>query len=470
MAIMFTRRSSSLPWLALAALMSVAASGACSGSDESGGTGGAAAGTGTAGTGGNVGGAPSGGGGTGGAGGACDVNAADSSYSAVSGAVALAADGDTVCVPAGASSWDAALTIDKAITLRAAGIGQTVITNDLVSGSLIEVTEQAAGSVRIEGFDFVVGAGPSPFPDFFIHVGDASGGKPVLVTANQFTLGQSANALGFATNRGVIWNNVFTGSVGGGNCLNNSGALRHKPAGLTDSWTTGPTYGSDDANGDQNLYFESNTATDVLEGVDVDDNARLVFRYNQWTNSALVHHGADTSSIGGRYSEIYGNTFTFDTSTKCAPDLPTNVNAFVFNRGGTMLIHDNTLADITSQAWGDKAEISFIVESIRRNAGPYACWSQGWPAPHQAGWGYASGGTQAGTSGILQDLEPIYLWNNSGGGNYATPNVPDYAPNDCGAGAPSSTDLVQAGREYYTDTPKPGYTAYSYPHPLTLSP
>jgi hypothetical protein len=254
--------------------------------------------------------------------------------------------------------------------------------------------------------------------------------------------------------------------LSGPNCFNNAGALRHKPGGLTTSWTTPSTFGTRDTHGDQNLYFEDNTLLDVLEGVDVDDNARLVFRYNHVTNSGFMHHGADTSGTGARYSEVYNNTFAYDTTVRCSPDLPTNMNGFIFLRGGTSLIHDNVLPNIRSGAWGDKSEVSFIVENLRRNAGPYPCWSQPSAAPHQAGWGYTTGGTRAGTTAIRQDLEPIYLWNNTGDGNYDTPSVPDYSPNECGAGARSSTALIQPGREFNPRTPAPGYTPYPHPHPL----
>ena len=463
----------------VSALAIALASGACSSSDDQGGGGKGGSTGGNSGTGGGKGGS-GGSGGTGGApnggqggvaGGApCDVTVSDTTYAAVSAAVAAATDGQKICVPAGSSSWSPTLTIDKAITLQAAGIGQTIITDDYTQSYLIEITEAATGSAKVAGFDFVVGAGPTnPSPACFIKVHYADNGKPVLITASKFSLVSETNALCFETNRGVIWSNVFQGKVEGSNCLNNAGVLRHKAAGLAASWTSPPTYGMDDTNGDQNLYFETNTATDVLEGVDVDDNARIVFRYNNWTNSVILHHGADTSGSGGRYSEIYNNTFVWDSSVKCASDLPTNVNAFIFNRGGSMQIHDNVIPDVSGQAWGDKSEISFIVESLRRNAGNYACWTQGYPAPHQAGWGYSTGAKQAGTSGVFQDLEPIYLWNNTGGGNYGSPGVLDYSPNECSATADSATTYVQKNREYYTNTPKPGYTPYTYPHPLTLT-
>jgi hypothetical protein len=405
---------------------------------------------------------------------AATITAASCSYSDVNSSVGAASAGDTVLVPAGNCTWTSGLAISKAITLRGAGIGQTFITDNYTGGSLILVTESTAGSVRIQGFDFLAGTGPlNANPDFFIKVTATANGRAVLVTANAFTVGGSANALGFGTNRGVIWNNAFVGTVGSNLCLNNAAALRHKPSGLSSSWTSPAAYGAADTDGEQNLYFETNTLTNVFEGIDIDDNGRTVIRYNTITNSGVVSHGVDTSAVGGRYAEVYNNTFVFDTTVVCAPDLPANVNSFIFVRGGTMLIHHNVVPRLMSQAWGSKSEISFIVEELRRNAGPYPCWGSttagSYPAPRQTGWGYSSGSTPAGTTGVFQDREPIYLWNNTGAGNFGSPAIGDYSPNQCGASAPSSAAYIQAGREYFAGTAKPGYTPFTYPHPLTGS-
>src|SRR4030095_4916299 len=168
---------------------------------------------------------------------AAPLTAASCSYSDVSAKVGAAANGDTVVVPAGNCAWASGLTISKVITLEGAGVGQTFITDNFTSSSLITVTEQTGGNVRIQGFDFRVGTGPlNGHPDFFIRVANYSGGKPVIITANKFTLGPNGNALGFETNRGVISGNSFIGYVGGsGNCSNNASALRHKH-GIQSSW------------------------------------------------------------------------------------------------------------------------------------------------------------------------------------------------------------------------------------------
>src|ERR1700731_4595842 len=53
------------------------------------------------------------------------------SFADVSSAVNLASNGDTVTVPAGTATWTSTLTITKNISLIGAGIGQTIITNNV---------------------------------------------------------------------------------------------------------------------------------------------------------------------------------------------------------------------------------------------------------------------------------------------------------------------------------------------------
>src|SRR5215218_1378957 len=59
------------------------------------------------------------------------IHARSASYVDVAAAVTLAANGDTVAVPAGTATWNTTLIINKAITLQGAGIGQTVILDGL---------------------------------------------------------------------------------------------------------------------------------------------------------------------------------------------------------------------------------------------------------------------------------------------------------------------------------------------------
>jgi hypothetical protein len=56
-----------------------------------------------------------------------------------------------------------------------------------------------------------------------------------------------------------------------------------------------------------------------------------------------------------------------------------------------------------------------------------------------------------------QSLEPLYIWSNVFNGGPMPVGV-----NDGGKGH------IKEGRDYFLDTPRPGYTPYAYPHPARL--
>jgi hypothetical protein len=269
--------------------------------------------------------------------------------------------------------------------------------------------------------------------------------------------------------RGLVWDNEMISPVGGGNCNSTTSFIRVKNDSLSAVWTEAPYYGMADTNGNNNLYIEDNRLENVMEGIDIDSNSRAVIRHNNLVNTQVLNHGADTGPIAGRYLDIGYNLFEWDSDPACGGN-PAGVNFMIVLRGAPALIHDNTIPDVTSMTWGDKKEVRFYDEKLRRNAVTgWPCWTGGYPSPYQVGWGYSAacpgGCTQAGSTGIYMILEPVYLWNNTGAGNYGAPTIEDY-PNECGGGAPLVSTFIQVNREYYLSTAKPGYTSYTYPHPL----
>ncbi len=379
-----------------------------------------------------------------------------------------ASNGDVITVTAGSFTVTTTTTITKHVYIKCGGVC-TLTDNVADVADLINITESSAGHTRLEGFTFVQGSGQHLNPNGVINlVHNASSGLGILIKGNSYASGTTGDFIIAGVNRGVIWGNSITATwldVPGVRCSNNVAFVRHKNTGLTGVWFEGPYYGDDDTNGDKNLYIEGNTLDNAFEGVDVDANARTVIRYNTITNSGILNHGVDTGDTAGRYMEIYQNTFIWSTTAHCAGGAPASVSSVIYLRGAPALIHDNVIPNVTGAFWGDKSEITFTDEKLRRSSGTYGCWTGGYPSRHQVGWGYSTGGTQAGTTGEYQDLEPVYLWNNTGAGNYGSPSVVDYAPNECGGGAPSSSTYIVASREYYTGTAKPGYAVYDYPHP-----
>ncbi len=374
--------------------------------------------------------------------------------------------GETITLAAGSYAATTTITLTKYVKLVCDGTC-TITDNTADVGDLINVTESTAGSIRIEGFDFVSGTGIHGNPNGVIAIEYQADAFPVLIKGNTYDVADTSGDFIIAkTNRGVIWDNSMTADVGGGSCNNQAAFVRIKNLGLTSVWTEGPYYGMDDTNGDKNLYIEDNTLDNVHQGIDCDANCRVVLRHNIFINSGTLNHGVDTGDIGGRYMVIHHNEFVWDTTVLCAPDLPAGATSFIYLRGGPALIHDNIIPDLFSMAWGDPLEVNFADEKLRRNAGSYGCWTGGYPSRQQVGWGYSNGGTEAGMTGEFQDLEPVYLWGNTGAGNYDNPAVLDYPVDECGGSSPTAADYIVVNREFYLNTMKPGYTAYTYPHPL----
>jgi hypothetical protein len=212
-----------------------------------------------------------------------------------------------------------------------------------------------------------------------------------------------------------------------------------------------------DIKGTANTYVEDCTFNNLyLQAIDFADNSRTVVRHCTFNNSAITSHGLDTGLYGTRQWEVYNNIFTFTASGKTAAGgtYPLPLNYFFYVRGGTGVIADNVIPEIKSQLWGDKAGILMTVFNVRRKSAYIPCQTT-WPAIHQVGQGY--------NHGLVRD--PVYIWGNTGGGNYDNPGISDSQPDECGNGQ-LSANYIKPGRDYVTGSAKPNYIKYRYPHPL----
>jgi hypothetical protein len=117
-----------------------------------------------------------------------------------------------------------------------------------------------------------------------------------------------------------------------------------------------------------------------------------------------------------------------------------------------------------------KKGISLDVFSIQI-PGQIPCQT-GYPAARQVGQGWSASSTATyGNPVVTQDgigavTEGIWIWNNTG---TATTDpgfvgVDTNATDNCGNGQ-NPIDYVHEGRDYFLSA-KPGYTPYTYPHPL----
>jgi hypothetical protein len=305
----------------------------------------------------------------------------------VTAAVAAAADGDTVRLPAGTSTWTSGLTITKAITLQGAGIGITIIKDKVpADGGLLAFNLAANKASRMTGIEFQDGGRPS----------QAYNGIVYVVGANTDSRTMRIDHCKFDHLNGV---NINPQDVIGviDHCTFLSSPTRipiyvyHKNwngQGLSaGSWSDSSHFGTD-----RFLFIEDNTFTfdpgTNYAAVDCLGGARWVFRYNTCTNCGLEIHGTESSgrSRGGRAQEIYNNTFVGDG---------TSGGQLVNVRSGVTLIHDNT-------ASGGIYPKSFHITTHRMfwNFAPWGCadGTNSWDVNVPGGPFYSGKATGGGTN------------------------------------------------------------------------
>lgn len=346
------------------------------------------------------------------------------------------------------------------------------------SGGAIVLTEDTSFNSSISGIQF--GNSTNSGTGDYIEIEYNSSGVPVLIHDNWFRLGSgSGSGIFSGAIRGVVWNNSFDASPYAG-----AEEAVQQSSTSVNTWTTPSFWGASDATGTHALYVETNDFHALQNTFDNDNNGRLVFRYNIMDNASATTHGADSSSFGERYFEYYNNINSwFDDGTGATFDLG---HGWILVRGGTFVAFNNTFTPISGYYNGPFLDLT--VQNLNRNSGPDPCWGAGqatpagqnYHAPRQVGFGYVTGlGTASYTAvspnptlsvngandsiTYVGDSEPAYAWNNTPA---ATVSVSDYSPTAC-SGGDSSVNYIESGRDYFANTAKPGYTPYTYPHPLT---
>ncbi|MEM2979191.1 MAG: dickkopf-related protein [Methanomassiliicoccales archaeon] len=431
---------------------------------------------------------------------AATVQANSCSSSDVQTAINAAKNNDIVLVPAGNCTWTSSVIMDvsaKSLQVRGAGMDATKITASV---------ENAIAIIGEEGYYWAL-------------------------SDMQF-LGGTGNAIISITGTSKSWrlHHIKFSTTGGPNRLINVsgytyGVIDHCEAiGTTpsefvtvdgDDW---PMWGRPQSFGDANaVYIEDNIIswTGHWEGRPVLDGqrgGRAVFRHNQVTNSIVFVHGYDTGGTASMMSlEVYNNEFIItDTMSTWA--------MLGGMRGGTGLWFNNKWT-LGSNLWLSNSNIQLAI--YRAGDGPYG-WKYGcdgteikmcsnidkdWrflggtrvqdcitdndcPTGYYCKWKFCSVSkmilceknedcpTGESCSGFVDGpkpdgypcrhqpgfsthmrSEPIYGWNNTFTGSQKKSGVVTFM---------STVPQLQEGRDYFNNTPKPGYQPYFYPHPLTI--
>ncbi len=413
---------------------------------------------------------------------------------AVQVAVEEANDGDTVIIPDGSATWNSPVTLSKALTIIGAGKGKTIITLDYVNG--FEIDGVLGKFYRIANLTFRGNCMDNGNYGAFIRVTGTSQTWRVDHIHFESTTGISRTAMirvdGYTY--GVIDNCKITGSVAVHPFLMLFDGYVFAPQdGGTRSWRRPLSLGTTNA-----VYLEQNEVTydtfvptSANPLIDGHSGSRLVFRYNKVKNAHLGGHGPQT--VGGRGMlswEVYENNFEFTSNVWCP----------IIFRGGTGVVYNNhfnanensiTQGPICIQYYRSEGQGSGdpwlnscddVAESMcdylwgadtgeSNTCSDRPCPDDspcvqidgnsdgtGYPCRDQIGIAYN------GVDDVLQASSPAYEWNNT-----CVSGPWDACPDDGNADFAlhaTSTNHVQLSRDYFNDTYKPGYTAYSYPHRL----
>jgi hypothetical protein len=269
------------------------------------------------------------------------VRALSPSASNVADAIRSAKPGDTVSIPEGTAQWNQTITVDKPLTIRGAGVGNTIIINlqngaNVADGAALHLLTTSAGMIRVTGITF---KGNRRAGAIYVR-GDKWSSFRIDDCRFEETLGRAVAISSLL--EGLIDNCVFvdcqkTVDVYGGPHAN-------------DSWNEPLTLGTtravvvEDCEFLYRKWYPSDTAATSSRGL----GARSVIRYCTWRNSypagfypIIDVHGNQLpvkdnvgNHRGSRQFEMYENTFITDTFVGKNHRL-TDI------RGGTCLIFNN---------------------------------------------------------------------------------------------------------------------------------
>jgi hypothetical protein len=389
------------------------------------------------------------------------INAVSCLLADVQSAVNLVVDGGAIAIPNGSCSWTGGITTSKQIEVRALNYTPTpggtatrsvTLTHNAGGSSLFTFTTGNSHHIGLTGIKFVRGSGTGAYLTV-----SGSGTKVMLLSdvyfdqPNNFAV---LRGIQWAARGGVIWNSMWESLTPGGSSGpgSGSGCFRIESP---KTWLDASTWGTQDTNGDQNVYIETSSFRHIYnQALDCDDNCRIVVRHNTILNTQMLHHGT-TSLQGGRQSEFYNNAFQYRPATFGDVFTAVNLNRYLWLRAGTTRISDNTIEDITSGTWGSKVEFVFMAESLTRGGAGCPCQSEAnYPGCHWSGQG---------ANGSSQVTDPVRIYGNTGTWNWGTS---DHTGFGCSGGSTANVFLVN--RDIFLSAPT-GYTKYPYPHPLTLS-
>lgn len=295
-------------------------------------------------------------------------------------ALAVTNAGDTLQIPSGTCtgySSSAGLGVNKAITVRGAGIDSTILQIADNSGTWNSAAFPITAAATIENLTIQTGTVNS-------GTAFAIGANGVRITGLKY-LNQAATTNGYfvVSNGfyGLIDKNDITGGAG-----NNELIFSRAP---TDSWQTPDSLGEKN-----NLYIENNIFRGAGYVNDCNSNGRCVVRNNVVTAAMKVDgHGLASNSParGVRHMEVYNNTWTL-SGTQTTMEL----------RGGTGMVFNNIGTNSGLRLH------EYCATATWANCGGVILTVADYPITDQIG---------VGMDPKVAGSEPMYLWLNRNSGS-----------------------------------------------------
>lgn len=386
------------------------------------------------------------------------VNCSGTITSALQSAVNSAANGDTVNISAGNCSGGTVSWQNKNIRVMGQGMGSTTVT-----GLNFNVRTTTAANFRISGMN--VGCPGTPWKvDGYNRTTGIKGWRIDNISFNcgGCTQNIAINVLGITW--GLIdhiaasgmGNAIFMQSWAEATNEVNPWPPNADPGMGGYAWMLPYNLGSDEA-----VYIEDSSFSmpnGCYFGIgDMYYGARMVFRHNKVNNAYWQNHAARSHERGGNAkAEIYNNDFNAtDTAWYRA----------IHMRSGSGVIFNNTIRgpfttiQVDNQrSNGQNSSTPFASCNGSRSwdGNDGAANAPGWPCLDQIG-------TIPGAKFPNQLRDPVYVWNNGSALGCSTGGSCTVNRTLIGDGDP----YVVSGRDFInSSTPKPGYTPFTYPHPL----
>jgi len=390
-------------------------------------------------------------------------DASSCSQSDVQAAINSSSDGDTLLIPAGNCTWFSSVsTGGKAITIQGDGRSSTIITVS-ASGEGLNVTNNAGKAITIKSMKWM---GQATVNGLIKISGTIKSFRITDCNFDWTGYGSPPDGAivisGYA--HGVIDHCTFAPA---NNSTYRSG-IRVEPDGTANAYARDSALGTANSVYVEDCIFIEPTPIGYSHAIWAQNGGSYVFRHNSVTNWGIDMHGHCTSG-GGREFEIYNNTFAATGSYS---------GATITIRGGTGVIYNNTFTSNGYRMYGQGLRMQEVDDGDICNAMTGgACHACTYPALYQLG------------RGKNNSLDPIYMWNNNLDGSYwvSNPSNPPYLKSPyqintvwasdsadsacdsaCGGAQQAPHYFTQLNRDYYDSesTAKPGYTSYTYPHPL----